>query len=196
MQFVFGQNKTTTQTKLRYATEQEAKIAEINSDCIKHVIKPFNERLQNYPFNNSIKIQLVSFKSSFDTVQKQYYKDSLPRMNDTVCYSKLFEVKNLTYLQVDKLTDILYDYGYRKQMKSDDLIYIGSMLECYNPRNAILFIDSSGKTFEFIEICFECRKTERSSDKISLGEMCNQKLELIKNFFKEVGIEYGITEGL
>lgn len=70
------------------------------------------------------------------------------------------------------------------------------MKECYNPRNAILFLDIDNKVFEFIEICFECDKTEESSDKVNLGIMCNQKLDMVKEFFKEVGVEYGITKGL
>lgn len=66
--------------------------------------------------------------------------------------------------------------------------------ECYNPRNAILFIDSQGKAFEFIEICFECERAITGSDKISLGGMCDQKMGMLKLFFKSNKVEYGITE--
>jgi len=70
-----------------------------------------------------------------------------------------------------------------------------SMDMCYNPRNAILFKDKNGKVFEFIEICFECKRVRESSEKISLGQMCDQKLDMIKDIFKKAGIEYGITKG-
>ena len=40
----------------------------------------------------------------------------------------------------------------------------------------------------FIEICFMCSRTEvESSEKINLGEMCDQKMQMIKNFFKGGG---------
>jgi hypothetical protein len=59
-----------------------------------------------------------------------------------------------------------------------------------------LFLDSNNKVTEFIEICFECRRTTESSDKVSVGEMCEQKLDMLYNLFKSVGIEYGITRGV
>jgi hypothetical protein len=192
---LFGQKKTVQ----RYATEKQQEAFDRSHDCFKYVSKPFAQRLKNYPFNRAAQIQLVSFKRHNDTLNGAIImsdKDSLPRKNDTICYSRLFEVKNLTYTQVDKLTDILYNYGYRQQLKDDGLIYIETSLQCYIPRNAILFLDANGKVFEFIEICFECEKTRESSSKISLGVMCNQKLDLLKNFFKDVGFEYGITKGL
>lgn len=192
---LFGQKKAVQ----RYATEKQQEAFDKSQDCFKYVSKPFAQRLKNYPFSKAAQIQLVSFKRHNDTLNGAIImsdKDSLPRKNDTICYSRLFEVKNLTYAQVDKLTDILYDYGYRKELKDDGLIYIETSLQCYNPRNAILFLDANGKAFEFIEICFECEKTRESSSKISLGVMCNQKLNLLKNFFKDVGLAYGISKGL
>ncbi|MFP5040941.1 hypothetical protein [Parasediminibacterium sp. JCM 36343] len=114
------------------------------------------------------------------------YTDSLPRLNDTVCYSKLIEIKPITFHQVDKLTDILYNYGYAGP------IHVGSIPLCHNPRNAILFLDTKGKVFAYVEVCFECSNTKESSPKISLGQMCDEKMRMLKNFFKSVGIEYGI----
>ena len=52
------------------------------------------------------------------------------------------------------------------------------------------------KVFEFIEICFECDRTRESSNRVSLGTGCNQKLQLIRNYFKAVGINFGVTTGL
>jgi hypothetical protein len=192
---LFGQKKNVQQ----YATEKQQEAFDRSHDCLKYVSKPFAQRLKNYPFSNAAQIQLVSFGRQVDTLNGAFVvsdKDSLPRKNDTICYSRLFEVKNLTYSQVDKLTDILYNYGYRSKPKDDGLIYIETIIQCYFPRNAILFLDANGKAFEFIEICFECEKTRKSSARISLGVMCNQKMDLLKDFFKGVGLEYGITTGL
>lgn len=96
----------------------------------------------------------------------------------------------ISYLEVDKLTDIFYNYGFRGK------IYTMSLAACYSPRNAILFLDNKGKIIEFIEICFECQRVSKSSDKVSLGEMYDQKLNMLFELFKEVGIEYGITKGV
>ena len=186
-------------TQLAYAqkgipppTKKEAELDRKNSNCVKKVNNSFTTRLKNYPFNQVAQIQLVSFKGGIDTSEFQDMKmnDSLPMLNDTVCYSKLVEVRTITYNQVDKLTDILYNYGFGGP------VYIGSSSMCYFPRNAILFLDANGKVYEFIEICFECRETRTSSERISLGQMCNQKMQMLKNFFKDAQIEYGITKGL
>jgi hypothetical protein len=172
-------------------------IEEINTNCTRRTNKSFSERLKKYPFNLTTELQLVSFWDNIDTVngEIEYGRDSLPRMNDTICYSKLYEIKKLTFAGVDKLTDIFYNYGIPYH-RPDGKFYLGSVNQCYNPRNAILFLDKNGKAFEFIEICFECKRTRESSDKISLGQMCDRKLDMIKAIFKEAGIEYGITRGL
>ena len=178
----------------REATQKEQELSDRSHDCARVKSIPLTERLKLYPFNKATQIQLVSFKSSDDTVVGEDYKDSLPRINDTVCYSKLFEVKTLISSQVDTLTDLIYNYGFKFKYKPKEKVYfIGSMLQCYNPRNAILFLDKENQVFEFIEICFECERTRTSSDNVSLGIECNQKLQLIKEFFKAVGIDYGIT---
>ncbi len=179
----------------RWPTKKDAAILRKNKSCIQRVNIPFAARIKNYPFNLATQIQLVSFRN-IDTSQFQNMKDidSLPRLNDTVCYSKLKEIRNLTFAQVDKLTDILYNVGYFGKTYISGVVNIGSMTMCYNPRNAILFLDTNGKIFEFIEICFECRKTKESSPKIYLGEMCEQKLGMIKTFFKTAGISYGVVE--
>ena len=87
-------------------------------------------------------------------------------------------------------TDIFYNYGFR------GTTYTISEASCYNPRNAILFLDSRGKAIEFIEICFECSRILESSEKVNVGDLCDQKMDMLKELFKNVGIEYGITKGL
>jgi hypothetical protein len=99
-------------------------------------------------------------------------------------------LKSITFSHVDILTDILYNYGYGGP------VYIGSEPLCYNPKNAILFLDRNGKVFEYVEICFECQKTKESSEKILLGQMCDEKMNMLKQFFKKIGIEFGITKVL
>lgn len=150
------------------------KIEKENHKCVNLPKKSFSTILKKYPFVKTAKIQLVSFKGN-----------KLPIENDTVCYSKLYEVKTLTLRQIDSLTNIMYNIGF------GGTILIVEEMNCYNPRNAILFIDNDGKAFEFIEICFECEQTVNSSDKIDFGEVCNEKFNLLKKQFLNAGIIYG-----
>jgi hypothetical protein len=191
-QLAFGQKHNLANNPAQPPTQKELKNKARNHNCIKRFSKTFKTRITEYPFNQTSRIEFVSFKGSVDTIDKEIlrFNDSLPRLNDTICYSKLYERQTLNLNQIESLTDILFNYGFAGQT------YTMSMAGCYNPRNAILFIDNTGKTFEFIEICFECSRTRKSSEKISLGQMCDQKLEMLKNLFKTVGIEYGITKGL
>ena len=189
---VYGQKNNLAKIPPQPPTKKEMEAEERNHNCIKKINRTFTTRLKNYPFNISTQIQFVSFMGSSRTVDNEtvYINDSLPRINDTICYSKLHEVKTLTFTEVDKLTDILYNYGFGGP------VYAMSIANCYNPRNAILFLDSTGKAFEFIEICFECDRLQESSEKIGLGDMCDQKMNMLKELFKKIGIEYGITKGL
>ena len=110
--------------------------------------------------------------------------------NNSVDYSQLDEVKTLNKTEVQNLTNIIYNTGYKGH------IFTISESGCYNPRNAILFVDAIGKTFAFIEICFQCQGRRTSSAKVKVGEFCNQKYDLLKDFFKNAGIEIGITKGI
>lgn len=180
-QIVLGQ---TTVSKKTIQSEEK------NHQCIRKGNSSFTTRLKIYPFNKSTQIQLVSFKGGVDTSawQDMIIRDSLPRLNDTVAYAALTEVAALSFGEVNKLTYILFNYGYAGSIK------IGTINQCYYPRNAILFLDKQGKVFEYIEICFECSRTKESSDKISLGEMCSEKMNMLKGIFKSAGITYGITK--
>ena len=188
---VYGQKNNLAKNPPQPPTKKELEEEERNHNCIKKNITSLTARLKKYPFNLSAQIQFVSFPDKvYLTDNEILRKDSFPRINDTILYSKLTEFKTLTYPQVDKLTELFYNYGFR------GTTYKISEAACYNPRNAILFLDNKGKVIELIEICFECHKTSESSDKVSIGELCDQKLEMIFELFKKVGIEYGITKGV
>lgn len=185
---VYGQKNNLAKTPPQPPTKKEMEAEERNHNCIKKTNSSFSTRLKNYPFNISTQILFVSFLSNNQSADNEmtHVKDSLPRLNDTICYSKLYEVKTLTFAQVDKLTDILYNYGFGGP------VYTMTISGCYNPKNALLFLDSTGKVFEFIEICFECDRIEKSSEKINSGSMCDQKMDMLKELFKKIGITYGI----
>ncbi|KAA2241324.1 hypothetical protein F0L74_15580 [Chitinophaga agrisoli] len=155
--------------------------------------------MKMYPFNQASQVQFVSFDGKVDIFQKEFVfpkdghnidpaliTDGVPPPKDTVRYNDLKEVKSLTPAQTGTLTDILYNYGYPGRWHSTRTV------ACYEPRNAILFLDGKGQALAFIEICFACRNTETSSAQISLGEMCEGKIDMIRKLFEQVGIKYGV----
>ena len=170
-------------TKKELAQERE------NHNCVQKHNSSFADRLMKYPFNKFKKIILVSYLAQPISKEEPgvYAHIGLPKENDTICYSKLHEMVTLNMEQVDSLTNILFNVGFKGRT------FLISEMNCYDPRNAILFIDSNNKAFEYIEICFGCDKFEPSSNKIYFGEICEQKFELLRNFFSISGIKYGTS---
>jgi len=170
-------------------------------DCIKKTYFSFASRIKHYPFNLSAQIQLISFDGlvkitdngefSFSEGEEQIRDNGLLSDEpDTIQRIPvgMKEIRTMTLAQIDTLTDILYNYG------QGGNIWIRSVSGCYIPRNAILFRDNNGKVIAFIEICFRCGNTRESSDKISLGERCEKKLDMLKALFRQVGIKYGLDK--
>lgn len=165
------------------------------NDCVKITKLPFASRIKKYPFNLSGQIQLIAFDGLVEISGDGdvIFVDPDPGPGliedgavDTTHRVGMRESRSLTLTQIDTLTGILYNYGFAGPVISM------TMHGCYSPRNAIIFRDSNGKAFAFIEICFECLNTRESSEKISLGQMCDQKLSMVKDLFRKVGIRHGI----
>jgi hypothetical protein len=148
-----------------------------NHTCVRINVKNFSARSKIFPFSKATQIKLVSFQA-----------DQLPRQNDTVDYSKLMEIATLSLPQIDSLSDVLYNYGY------GGTILAIEETRCYDPRNAILFINNQGATFAFMEICFQCAKMVTSPENINPGDFCNEKFDLLKKRFVNAGVRYGSTE--
>lgn len=111
------------------------------------------------------------------------------KRNYAICTFPFKEIKSINYLQTDSLTDILFNYGYIKEPTIEDLT------KCYAPRNGVLFLNEKGKVFEFIEICFACKKVVYSYHKKADAEDFERpKFKLLREFFIKNNIEYGITK--
>ena len=168
----------------RIISQTEKAESDSNRNCQYKYKYSVEERLKIYPFSKASKVQLVSFNKPLSGARGSY----IPLKNGRVDQTKLKEIITLSSKQIDSLTSILYNVSYR------GAFFTEVDVKCYNPRNAILFIDATGKDFAFIELCFECMKYRLSSKKINPGDFCEQKYDLLENYFKDAGISFGIIE--
>jgi hypothetical protein len=148
----------------------------VDENCI--YINKYSEaaRSKFYPFNVSDTIMLVSFN---------YHKNNYPIDQHSISYDSLIERRVLNKAEVAQLTDILYNNVAKKHGN------IGAINQCFFPRNAILFIDKTGKLREYVLLCFHCKRYESSYDKIERWDSCYQKFEMIYQFFISTGIKFG-----
>lgn len=182
--------KSLSQTKegIRIPTEKDEKIAEANFKCKRLNRYTASQRLKFYPFNVAKKIALISFN---DTTR---FENKIPVKRTRIDYTKVREMKLLSKSDLDKLTDLLYNTGFTSTDYWISIKDPGG--KCYNPRNAILFLDKNGNAFEFIEICFQCYGRVLSSKKVKDGEYCEQKFDLLKSFFLQQNIKIGTAKEL
>ncbi len=173
---------TAIPVKPRPWTKKEIEKDIRNHGCVYTKKYSSKQRLQFFPFNKAVQIKLISFDQSDSVI----IGGEIPMKNGNVDYRKLKEIKTINKSEIDTLTDILFNESYRGPFSSV------SESGCYNPRNAILFVDAKGKTFAFIEICFECSAHRFSSNKIKAGDFCSQKYEYLRNFFATNGITLGV----
>ena len=171
-----------------------------DDDCIFTNRLTTGQRLSKYPFSKAVKIVAVSYPACCWPTPEVIIGDTTPKLPDSVIceglnvkegklyYSSLIEIKTLSKLQIELLTNIIYNTRYKKPY-TYRLPMPG--YSCFMPRNALVFFDKNGKVFDYLEICFECRRFESLSDKISIGTGCNQKLDLLKKYLVDLGSKYG-----
>ena len=172
--------------------------------CIHRNTYSLGERLKFFPFNQYKKVMLISFElpepsAEINNAGKTQPKNhnekeftlALLAKKQKLDQTRIKENRILSALEIDKLTDILYNFGYKSTKSYKGLLIGDDGYSCYNPRNAIVFLDEKGLIAEYIEICFECHRREDSSEKIKTGEFCTEKYDLIRKYFYTVGIKYG-----
>lgn len=153
---------------------------------------------KNHPFDKAVSIKIVSFK----TFDKEVVEWEIPKSNGQVDFNKLFEVKILNNKQTAKLLDILININYipLPATKSDhesgeELIEREIRVNtCYTPRHAILFENANGQVFSYIEICIDCLRYKTQPDNLKIGEFCYEKYTMLEDFFRDLGIVYGIGQ--
>lgn len=183
--FAFVSCSICSQTK-----KSKQNIFEDNANCVRCRNIDFKNRLKMYPFSNTTQIVIVSHKTKNGMIgeELQKYLDSVKIGQDTINLKEFEQQISLNLAQIEKLTDVIFNYSHKGKE------YAISDAMCYQPRNAIIFLDSNNKILGFIEICFGCNHLRTSDKRLDIGDYCEQKYDLIKDIFRECGIKYGITE--
>lgn len=159
------------------------------NDCNCYKIKDISttKRLQNYPFNQAKTIMVVAFDSYFRLNLNNGSTSRALILNDSLVKKNLKQIIKLDSNQINQLTNILFNYGIGKHCYANARTVYG----CYEPRHAIVFLDSNNTVIDFFEICFECNSYV-TKDKLmenSLSE-CNNQLSLIKKYFEKIGVTH------
>ncbi|MGZ3820272.1 MAG: hypothetical protein ACXVB6_06750, partial [Mucilaginibacter sp.] len=161
---VFGQKKAPAPHP---PTIEEDKLADKHNQCFNSSQYNAEQRRAFFPFSTATTVKLISF-----TFGEVVYTPNA--INDfAVDYNKVHESKVLSNAGIDSLTDILYNVGFtpvKKIRHKKGAIYEIDVEDpgrmCYEPRNAILFMDADGKVTQYIELCFTCHRYYLSSRNI------------------------------
>jgi hypothetical protein len=204
--FLFGQRR-----KLPLPlppSKQDWALAEKHNKCFHQNKYSATQRRAFFPFSTADTIKLISFEAPYTPNDSIYedngkliivppiIKDSIPVISPMAKNSfalnsrKVKEIKTLTMKGIDRLTDLLFNVGYTP-VKNLDLEIADPGAKCYDPRNAILFMDGKGKVTQYLEICFGCQRHFWSSSKITDIEYCDNKYELLRKYFLAQGVKYG-----
>ncbi|MBD1387604.1 hypothetical protein IDJ75_20130 [Mucilaginibacter rigui] len=189
-------------------TKEENVFAEKHSQCFHQNKYNAKQRRAFFPFSGAVTIKLISYQAEIFGPDAVIYGEKGKIISgdkserDTVSvltamaknkyylnFRKIKEIKTLNVAGIDSLTDILYNVGYTPVKKPTFTIINGA--SCYEPRNAVLFIDSKGNVTQYLEVCFSCMHHFWSSSKVAEIEYCDNKYELLRKYFLSQGIKYG-----
>ncbi|QEM11112.1 MULTISPECIES: hypothetical protein [Mucilaginibacter] len=158
------------------------------------------QRLKKYPFSVATKILAISYvglpknpniiidSAGFPKTSEE--PDSIGGIiieNGHLRYDNVKQAKVLTREQLEKFSDIIFNYGY-SGMKN---YLITALPGCFEPRNSIVFLDKNDNVIDHLDICFACKASESGSEQINVGTDCKQKYDMLKAFFINVGVPYG-----
>lgn len=129
-------------------------------------------------FKVAKKIKVISFS--------QKVVRSTPLNENRIASKYVKDEITLTEEQIDQLTEILYNYNFSKNMSSKTI----SHGECYEPRHAIVFLNSQDKAFGYFEFCLKCDNHQTVPAREYLGEQCATKYKLIEKFFESIGVTF------
>jgi len=156
------------------------------------------KRLKRKPFGQSAKTELVSFDAEFEEkldsiVYKDCCRDKIPQKDSKIDRSQLKEIIRLTPMQLDSLTNIFFNFDYGR---AENGIYRHPKVACYKPRHALLFFrnDADNEPFAYFEICFQCQDLRTFPRNYEVGNFCEGKFDLLRDFFRQAGITQGFEK--
>ncbi|MDR2913742.1 MAG: hypothetical protein LBV74_02745 [Tannerella sp.] len=114
------------------------------------------------------------------------YEDIMLVKDSLLNKSMVTEEFTLSGRQINRLTDIMYNYNYSKKTKV--IIQSHSICGCLHMQHAILFI-SGNKVIAHILVDFIETNVEPNFPDDNIGVFCKGKYELLKAFFKKVGMK-------
>lgn len=139
------------------------------------------ERSGFYPFTAGLPVQLVVFSSYTDSLKKsrsgvaggKAVHFGVPKQGGTILLEQMDTVIHLSAMDVDSITDILYNECSRWNMTST------AQMVCYYPRHALLFYDDSNNITEYMEMCLECQYILLYNQKTVI-ELCDEGFALLR----------------
>lgn len=153
-----------------------------DSECGPNRKLSAKQRGSFYPFNIAKKVALISFELCGE------YGNQVPIKDHLMIKDLIKEKAALSLEKIESLSDLFYNIGYKNPKAKLYSIIKGT---CYEPRNAIIFLDQNDKVIEYIGICFSCGTHDFSSDKIIEFNYCTNKYALLAKFFRVNGVKLG-----
>lgn len=132
-----------------------------------------------FPFNRADTVKLISF---------HHHMEWAPVDSDRIIGDSVLESRTLTGHGIDSLSDILLNYAFVHPSN------IGHIPGCFNPRNAVLFLNKEGRLVSIDVICFECGFDESEPQEKFYTMDCPEKLNRLRVFFAAQGVTFGTSD--
>lgn len=152
------------------------------------------QRLHKYPYSKAAKIVAVSYPPPGDNLSPDTI--GLHVTNGILNPLSIKESIELNAQQIRRLTFLIFNTANIPAPPSfHELEMADPGSKCmFSPRHALLFYDKNGKIFDYFEICFQCMQYGSESGRIKIGELCGNKYDLLKAYFKSIGLTYHLTK--
>ncbi len=158
-------------------------------NCAKKSNIGLKQWFANFPYNQTTQIKIVSYqdkeiespgekppKHFIEGEELQKYIDELIAKKDSINENKFDKIKTLNFNQIEKLTNIIYNYGFKGKPN------IISTSNCYMPRNAILFYDNKNQLLHLSRFVLNANVLEQMMQELIWEMIALKNLICCKNF--------------
>ena len=176
-------------------SEAKCELTNTYSDAERRQMFPFNKTkrvlaiaYQNYEFKDAHNAENTAIENQKEycdraNVLRKWVVDA--QKGQTYCAIEEIELNST---QIDSLSNMLLNY-------TASVGSSFSVVGCYTPRHAFLFLDNEGKIIAWIEICFQCSQMKVSYEAVevvSFDTRCKERRDAMKAFLRKIGIIYGL----